>query len=191
MFWSPALSESRPSTRISRRSSWISLQRAIFLVSPPCSTRPRIKPRPSRLKKAVCLEVDRNDIAILLERKPHAGMDMFTVLGRQFHASQQLVRVRANRNPNDIIEEDMASASGSPTASPVLAGHGHSSSFSRSPLPSTPRSILSCRRAGMGSLSFHPAEPVPLNARRYSGTSDHDESEPAGYQRSPARRARL
>jgi len=55
-----------------------------------------------------CLEVDRDDIAILLQRKPHAGMDMLTVLGRQFHASQQLVRVRASRNPNDIIEEDMS-----------------------------------------------------------------------------------
>jgi CRP/FNR family cyclic AMP-dependent transcriptional regulator len=59
------------------------------------------------VEEAICLEVDRNDIAILLERKPHAGMDMLTVLGRQFHASQQLVRVRASRNPNDIIEEDM------------------------------------------------------------------------------------
>jgi CRP/FNR family transcriptional regulator, cyclic AMP receptor protein len=57
--------------------------------------------------ESTCLEVDRNDIATLLQRKPHAGMDMLTVLGRQFHASQQLVRVRANRNPNDVIEEDM------------------------------------------------------------------------------------
>jgi CRP/FNR family transcriptional regulator, cyclic AMP receptor protein len=55
-----------------------------------------------------CLEVDRDDIAVLLQRKPHAGMDMLTVLGRQFHASQQLVRIRATRNPNDIIEEDMS-----------------------------------------------------------------------------------
>jgi len=31
---------------------------------------------------------------------------MLTVLGRQFHASQQLVRVRANRNPNEMIEEE-------------------------------------------------------------------------------------
>ncbi len=54
----------------------------------------------------VCIEVDRHDIAILLERKPHAGMDMLTVLGRQFHASQQLVRVRAARNPNELIEEE-------------------------------------------------------------------------------------
>ena len=57
------------------------------------------------LDETVCIEVDRHDITVLLERKPHAGMDMLTVLGRQFHASQQLVRVRAARNPNDLIEE--------------------------------------------------------------------------------------
>src|SRR6266704_805386 len=33
-------------------------------------------------------------------------MDMLTVLGRQFHASQQLVRVRASRNPNEVIEKE-------------------------------------------------------------------------------------
>jgi len=60
------------------------------------------------VEETVCLEVDRHDIATLLERKPHAGMDMLTVLGRQFHASQQLVRVRASRNPNDVIEQDMS-----------------------------------------------------------------------------------
>jgi len=57
------------------------------------------------LEQTHCIEVDRDDISILLERKPHAGMDMLTVLGRQFHASQQLVRIRANRNPNEVIEE--------------------------------------------------------------------------------------
>ena len=30
---------------------------------------------------------------------------MLAVLGRQFHASQQLVRLRAARNPNQVIEE--------------------------------------------------------------------------------------
>ena len=59
------------------------------------------------MEETVCLEVDRNDIAILLERKPMAGMDMLTVLGRQFHASQQLVRVRASRNPNQVIAEEL------------------------------------------------------------------------------------
>lgn len=57
------------------------------------------------LEESVCLEVDRHDISVLLQRKPLAGMDMLTVLGRHFHAAQQLVRVRSNRNPNEIIEE--------------------------------------------------------------------------------------
>jgi len=55
--------------------------------------------------EATCVEISRDDIATLLCRKPMAGMDMLTVLGRQFHASQQLVRVRANRNANEIIED--------------------------------------------------------------------------------------
>ncbi len=57
------------------------------------------------VEQTTCVEVDRNDIFILLQRKPHAGMDMLSVLGRQFHAAQQLVRVRANRHPNEVIEE--------------------------------------------------------------------------------------
>ena len=58
------------------------------------------------MEETVCLEVDRHDIAVLLQRKPLAGMDMLTVLGRQFHASQQLVRLRASRNPNELIETE-------------------------------------------------------------------------------------
>lgn len=57
-------------------------------------------------EETTCVEMDRNDIAELLERKPMAGMDMLTVLGRQFHASQQLVRIRAARNPNMVIDEE-------------------------------------------------------------------------------------
>jgi CRP/FNR family transcriptional regulator, cyclic AMP receptor protein len=58
------------------------------------------------LEAAVCIEVDRHDIAVLLERKPHAGMDMLAVLGRQFHGAQQLVRLRSTRNPNEVIEKE-------------------------------------------------------------------------------------
>src|ERR1039458_3633874 len=58
------------------------------------------------LEKTTCVEISRDDIATLLRRKPMAGMDMLTVLGQQFHASQQLVRVRARRNPNEVIEEE-------------------------------------------------------------------------------------
>ena len=57
------------------------------------------------LEESLCIEVDRHDIAVLLQRKPLAGMDMLAVLGRQFHAAQQLVRIRAMRNPNEVIEE--------------------------------------------------------------------------------------
>jgi uncharacterized membrane protein len=57
-------------------------------------------------EETVCLEVDRHDIEILLHRKPMAGMDMLAVLGKQFHGSQRLIRVRAARNPNQVIEEE-------------------------------------------------------------------------------------
>ena len=57
-------------------------------------------------EETTCIEVSRDDIATLLQRKPMAGMDMLTVLGQQFHASQQLVRLRASRNPNTVIEEE-------------------------------------------------------------------------------------
>jgi uncharacterized membrane protein len=59
------------------------------------------------MSETVCVEVDRHDISVLLERKPHAGMDMLAVLGRQFHAAQQLVRLRSTRNPNEVIEEEL------------------------------------------------------------------------------------
>ena len=41
------------------------------------------------VEETTCLRVDRNDILVLLHQKPHAGMDMLTVLGRQFHAAQR------------------------------------------------------------------------------------------------------
>jgi CRP/FNR family transcriptional regulator, cyclic AMP receptor protein len=58
------------------------------------------------LEATTCVMVDRHDILTLLQKKPHAGMDMLAVLGRQLHASQQLVRNRANRNPNEMIESE-------------------------------------------------------------------------------------
>jgi uncharacterized membrane protein len=58
-------------------------------------------------EECLCIEVEREDIAVLLEKKPHAGMDLLAVLGRHFHASQKLVRIRAMRNPNEVIEDEM------------------------------------------------------------------------------------
>jgi len=78
------------------------------------------------VEEAVCVEVDREDIAILLQRKPMAGMEMLRVLGRQFHASQQLVRLRANRHPNEIIERD---ATFGERIADAVAGFGGSWTF--------------------------------------------------------------
>jgi CRP/FNR family transcriptional regulator, cyclic AMP receptor protein len=58
------------------------------------------------IEETTCIEVDRNDITTLLQRKPLAGMDMLAVISGQFHAAQRLVQIRANRNPNDVIDEE-------------------------------------------------------------------------------------
>ena len=78
------------------------------------------------IDEAVCIEVDRKDIAVLLQRKPLAGMDMLQVLGKQFHASQQLVRLRANRHPNEVIEKD---ATFGEHIADLVAGFGGSWTF--------------------------------------------------------------
>jgi len=58
------------------------------------------------VEETVCLEVDRDDIAVLIQRKPHAGLDILTVMARQVHAVQELARARSMRNPNQVIEEE-------------------------------------------------------------------------------------
>jgi uncharacterized membrane protein len=58
------------------------------------------------LEETACVEIARDDIAVLLERKPMAGMDLLTTLGHQLHAAQNLVRLRASRNPNTVVEQE-------------------------------------------------------------------------------------
>jgi len=57
------------------------------------------------MEPTVCIEIDRHDLATLIQAKPHAGLDLMTVLGRHVHATQNLVRNRVTRNVNEIIEE--------------------------------------------------------------------------------------
>jgi CRP/FNR family transcriptional regulator, cyclic AMP receptor protein len=57
------------------------------------------------IEPAVCIEIDRHDLEVLLRTKPHAGLDLMTVLGRHIHAAHHLVRSRAMHNVNEIIEE--------------------------------------------------------------------------------------
>jgi CRP/FNR family transcriptional regulator, cyclic AMP receptor protein len=77
-------------------------------------------------EETVCLEVSREDISILIQRKPHSGMDLLTTLGRQFHASQELVRIRAARNPNELIETE---ATAGERIADAVAGFGGSWTF--------------------------------------------------------------
>lgn len=57
------------------------------------------------LEDTECVEIGRDDILALLQKKPHAGMDLLTTLSRQIHSAHGLVRQRAMRSPNEIIEE--------------------------------------------------------------------------------------
>ena len=60
------------------------------------------------VEPTVCIEIDRTDTQPLLQnQKPHAGIDMLTVLWpSRCTLAQQLVRGRATRNPNEVIEEE-------------------------------------------------------------------------------------
>ena len=143
------------------------------------------------VEETSCVEVDRDDIAALLQKKPMAGMDMLTVLGRQFHASQQLVRVRASRNPNQVIEE--AETFGERIADRV-ASFGGSWTFIITFL------IVLVIYSGINVMLGHKAwDPYPfilLNLflsmlAAIAGPGHHDEPEPPGHEGPPARRAGL
>jgi CRP/FNR family cyclic AMP-dependent transcriptional regulator len=53
------------------------------------------------------IEIDRHDLTNLVQRKPLAGLDMLTMVGRHFQTAQELVRSRTGRNPNEVIEEQL------------------------------------------------------------------------------------
>jgi uncharacterized membrane protein len=78
------------------------------------------------LEESECLEVSRDDIEVLLRRKPLAGMDLLTTLGHQYHSAHQLVRLRATRNPNEIIEKEMTAGE---RIADAVAGFGGSWTF--------------------------------------------------------------
>lgn len=59
------------------------------------------------LEETTTIEIERADLAALMQRKPMAGLDMLTMVGRQFHAAQELVRSRVGRNPNEVIAEQL------------------------------------------------------------------------------------
>jgi CRP/FNR family transcriptional regulator, cyclic AMP receptor protein len=110
------------------------------------------------LDDTVCVEVDRHDISVLLQRKPLAGMDLLTTLGRQFHAAQKLVRVRSMRNPNEVIEEE---ATWGDHIADAVARFGGSWAFILSFLASL--AVYICINAILGRSAWDPYPFILLN----------------------------
>ena len=57
------------------------------------------------IQESLCIELDLNDITVLIRSKPDAGLDLMKVMGKQFHATERLIRLRTERNPNEVFEE--------------------------------------------------------------------------------------
>ncbi len=57
------------------------------------------------MERTSCVEVDRHDLTQLFQRKPMAGLDLLTVVAREIHITQGLVRQRSQRDPNELIDE--------------------------------------------------------------------------------------
>lgn len=57
------------------------------------------------MTNVACIEFETKDLMFLLERKPMAGMDILSVLARQYHTTHHVARLRARRNPNEMIDE--------------------------------------------------------------------------------------
>jgi len=142
------------------------------------------------MEQSTCVEIGRDDIAILLQRKPMAGMDMLTVLGHQFHASQQLVRIRATRNPNQLIEEEYTF--GEHIADRVASFGG---SWSFIILFAVVLIVYTCVNIALRVKAW---DPYPLSclicsvyAGGHPGAGHHDEPKPPGQEGPAAERAGL
>jgi CRP/FNR family transcriptional regulator, cyclic AMP receptor protein len=53
----------------------------------------------------LAIEIDRNDIIVLLNAKPMAGLNMMTIVEKQLRMAHELMRTRVSKNPNEEIEE--------------------------------------------------------------------------------------
>jgi hypothetical protein len=136
------------------------------------------------------IQIDREDIAALLRRKPLAGLDMMTMIEKQLRATHELMRARVSRNPNTEIE---ATETWGDRCADAVARFGGSWRFVISfgvilTLYVVVNVVLA---TPWNPLPVHPAELVPVDARRGASAGHHDESEPAGRERSRAERARL
>src|SRR5271166_5536340 len=56
------------------------------------------------VEDTTCIEIDRNDLMVLFQKKPHSILDIMAFLGRQLHDAHQIARNRSLRPPDEIIE---------------------------------------------------------------------------------------
>ncbi len=59
------------------------------------------------LTETEVLMIDRTDLQLLFTQKPHAALDVLAVLGNRLRTTSEIVRSRAARNPNEVIEEHL------------------------------------------------------------------------------------
>jgi len=57
------------------------------------------------MEDTTAIEIDRQDIAALLQAKPMAGLDMMTIVEKQLRIVHDLMRTRVTHNVNEEIEE--------------------------------------------------------------------------------------
>src|SRR5512135_1136626 len=51
--------------------------------------------------------IDREDLELLFTQKPHAALDMLAVIGNRLRENDRIIRMRAARNSNEVIEEEL------------------------------------------------------------------------------------
>jgi len=57
------------------------------------------------LEDTTAIEIDRDDLTILLNARPMAGLDMLTIVEQQLRAAHELMRTRVTKNPNEELED--------------------------------------------------------------------------------------
>ena len=134
------------------------------------------------LEATECLELSRNDIEVLVQQKPMAGLDMLTTLGRQLHASQRLIRLRAEpqSEPGDRAGSHVGRARcgfGSAVRRLVEFHYYFHGRFD---------GLYHCEhrfeRASLGPVSVYSAQPFSIHVGGIASAGDHDEPEPPGYE---------
>jgi uncharacterized membrane protein len=68
------------------------------------------EPRSSTAKALTEIDavmIDRQDLELLFTQKPHAALDMLSVIGNRLRVNDQIIRRRAARNSNEVIEDEL------------------------------------------------------------------------------------